>query len=64
LAERGESQNSGALVHCTNARNRAGSRRCDPVSVEIARAQLLWTEGGDLKAVRRALLEALRLLDE
>ena len=35
----------------------------DSVSVEIARAQLLRCEHADPKLVRRALLEALRLLD-
>jgi len=49
---------------CTNAPNQLHHRRCDPVAVEILRAQLLWLEGADPRAVRRALIEALRLLDE
>jgi hypothetical protein len=64
LGDHAEPESNQAQPRCTNAPNRSLSRRCDAVAVEILRAQLLWLEGAEARAVRRALLEALRLLDE
>jgi len=50
---------------CTIAPNATPTGHfADRVMVALLRAQLSWVETGDVRAVRRLLVEALRLLDE
>lgn len=65
LAERPESGCMGTNDGCTIAPNATPTGHfADRVMVALLRAQLSWVETGDVRAVRRLLVEALRLLDE